>query len=830
MLDYTNIEFQERLERVTDLLRNAEGWGDAYDSSTGQTLIQLLVHATDELAYMLERRTTESYLETARLRSSIIARACELGYRFNRAESNGGYLTITLETPAISTITIPKFTEFTYNGSSFFNIDDVVFAVGDTAKNFYVKQGEVESVTGTVDDMGVITIADYETIDNDTLLVSENGLIYEDVDTELEATKRALSYLGADEAYYDIKYSTDGMCIVFGDNIGGKRPTEPVLIQFIRVNLDSDTVNSLGNEFSIPTMETLVDINLNAYEYSVSNTSKIDSGSLPETDISIKRNASMYHKTNGRAVTNSDYDFWMKRITGVDIVDSNTFGEQEINSIIRNINNVYITYLKDDGSKLTTDEYTTVMDFLKTVKTSQAHVILRQAKKLPLKAELKVRKNPALAIADSETYDILYNFLVDWFKFAEGSIGRDIHSSDIIDELHNIKVTRNNRTLPLIDFAKITLEGVYPITKPFLSSSATVRFNSNPYTATNGDQFILVLSNLPCVSTVRSTDAPVDIFTNMRDVIERVTPFKANVYIDGLLLDKFNRFVQVNASVGSTLLIGIDTPYDSPNVLVDSPVIGSSIAEIQLTSSSIFIEHHYYSTPAGRRPAIPLRTGTTVQFTAPTDTNIFVFTRTVINDPATEVLLTVIDAGETFRQTFSSNEITVQFEYENDSYEDATASIAYPRLSDKDVYLQIEARDPFTEFKLLTTSGDLADYIDSTVNVTIPVDDISDYDIKTRLFKQSITIKDINGNIVYVDDGFGKFMNTAGTVIADSSIDYINGTISLPDSLSVGDYFVHYKHDEFDNFYMNSLSAAELIAPKPTLESTDVSLSTITIV
>jgi hypothetical protein len=830
MLDYTNIEFQERLERVTDLLRSAEGWGDAYDSSTGQTLIQLLVHATDELAYMLERRTTESYLETARLRSSIIARACELGYRFNRAESNGGYLTITLETPAISTITIPKFTEFTYNGSSFFNIDDVVFAAGDTAKNFYVKQGEVESVTDTVDDMGVITIADYETVDNDTLLVSENGLVYEDVDTELEATKRALSYLDADEACYDIKYSTDGMCIVFGDNIGGKRPTGDVLIQFIRVNLDSDTVNSLGNEFSIPTMDTLVDINLNAYEYSVSNTSKIDSGSLPETDISIKRNASMYHKTNGRAVTNSDYDFWMKRITGVDIVDSNTFGEQEINSIIRNINNVYITYLKDDGSKLTTDEYATVMNFLNTVKTSQAHVVLRQAKKLPLKAELKVRRHPSLPIADSEVYDILYNFLVDWFKFADGSIGRDIHSSDIIDELYNIKVTRNSRVFPLIDFAKISLEGVYPISKPFKSSSAIVKFNQNEYTPVTGDTFVLVLSNLPCDIVVFSTDKKLDILKKMRDKIEKVTPFKANVYVDGLLLDRFNQFVQVNASVGSTLLIGIDTPFDSPNVLIDSPVIGSAIAEIQLTSESVFVTHTYYSTPAGRRPAIPLRTGTNVQFTAPTDSIVDVYTRTILNDASTEVLIDTINAGESFSMMFSQGQISVQFEYVNDSYEDAKAFIAYPQLPDYALYLKIEARDPFTEFKLLTTSGDLADYIDSTVNVSIPVDDIVTYAPKQVLYKGNIAIKDSNGVIIFIDNGFGKFMTPDEVVVDDSSIDYFNGTITLPDSLPFGDYVVHYKHDEFDNFYMDNLTAVELINPKETIDSTETSISTITIV
>lgn len=830
MLDYTNIEFQERLERVTDLLRSAEGWGDAYDSSTGQTLIQLLVHATDELAYMLERRTTESYLETARLRSSIIARACELGYRYARAESNGGYLTISLATPATSTVTIPKFTEFTYNRIPFFNTDDVVLYAGEVSKSFYVKQGQLESIIGTVDDMGVITIADYETIDNDTLIVSENGLLYVDVDNALESTKRALSYLSADEAFYDIKYSTDGMCVVFGDNSAGKRPSGDVLIQFIRVNLDDEAINSLSNEFEIPSMELITDINLNTYEYSVVNSSKIDNGKKPEDEDSIKRNASMYHKTNGRAVTNSDYDFWMKRISGVDIVDSNTFGEQDFNSMLRNINNVYIAYVKDDGSALTTEEYKKVMDFINSVKTSQAHIVLKQAKRLPLKVELKVKRHPTLPIADSEVYDMMYAFLQDYFKFMDGSIGGTTHSSDIIDELYNLTVTRNNRTFPVIDFAKISLEGVLPINKPFKSTSAYVRFNTNDYRANEGDSFVLVLSNLPCEVFVSAGDAKIDILKRMRDQVEKVTPFKANVLVDGLLLDRFNQIVQVNASIGSTILIGIDTPFDSPNVLINSPVIGSSIAEIQVTSESVFVTHKYYSTPAGRRPAIPLRTGTSIQFTAPSDTSVKVYTRTILNDPSTEVLIQTLSPNETFSDVLNNGEISLQFEYENDSYEDAFAQIFYPQLSDYDIYLRIEGRDPFMELKLLTSSGDLADYVDSTINIALPVQDIITYDPQLVLLKGSVYIKDSLGNTVLVDNGLGKFVNSSNVVVNDSNIDYFNGTISLPDYLENGDYFVHFKHDEFDNFYMNSLYVVEMINPKPTIDSSVVSKSLISII
>ena len=59
------------------------------------------------------------------------------------------------------------------------------------------------------------------------------------------------------------------------------------------------------------------------------------------------------------------------------------------------------------------------MDFINSVKTSQAHIVLKQAKILPLKVELKVKRHPTLPIADSEVYDIMYAFLQDYFKFMD---------------------------------------------------------------------------------------------------------------------------------------------------------------------------------------------------------------------------------------------------------------------------------------------------------------------------------------------------------------------------------------------------------------------------
>ena len=122
MLDYTNYDYQALVDRMTEILKDADGWGDAYQSSTGQTLIQLMADVTDHLHYMLERRTLESFLETAKLRSSIVARASDLGYRPERIKSHTGTLEVTLvddngdPTPAVGEVNLAAMKGITYEG------------------------------------------------------------------------------------------------------------------------------------------------------------------------------------------------------------------------------------------------------------------------------------------------------------------------------------------------------------------------------------------------------------------------------------------------------------------------------------------------------------------------------------------------------------------------------------------------------------------------------------------------------------------------------------------------------------------------------------------
>lgn len=828
MLDYTNIEFQERLERVTDLLKNADGWGDAYDSSTGQTLIQLLVHTTDELAYMLQRRTTESYLETAQLRSSIIARACELGYRFKRATANSGYLLLTLQFPASYQITIPAFSVVKYEELEFITMYDTIIPAGDVTASIAVKQSTVVTQDFDLDGDNKLTIPDYEYIDNDFMLVYSNGEIYYDVRSISDVNKRAISFLDSDDAYYDIKYTNQGMCIIFGDGVIGKKPESSVTITHLFVDTEVEGLSVLNRDFEFE--NPVVDAMGTEIPYSCINTTRISNLTLPEGDMSIKKNATDYHKTNNRATTNSDYSYWAKNIPNVKIVDARAVGEVELNSILYNTNNVYLTYLKNDGTKLTSDERIAVLRFFDSIKTSQAHIVLKDADILKIQAILDIKRNPKLPISDSELYDLLRKYLVNYFTLGEGSIGRELQRSDFIRDLYKESVTRNGIDYALIDYCNFDMNGVYEFSVPVKTTTTTVNLAID-YPITIGHTFVLVIANIVCSITVDDGDDRKTILEKMIDKIKSVTPFDAKMILGSVVLDAFGNpiTVEIDNNVGEVLLIGVDTPYFSNDSMISDLTVGSAIVKVVNNSSAIDVSHYYYSSPAGRRPMIPLRVGTRVMFTSPSDTAVNVYTRLNKDLESTEVLLTTLSANQTFDETFYLDHVLI-FEYVSDSLDDRVAVINYPQFDGSATGIRIESYGVSGEFEVITTSGDLGSYITMVYDIQLPVTSV---DPINQTYTRSIEIGSVrffdeSNNPVYEVSEDGTILFVSGGD-AGGKIDYTTGIMSLPPTISDGNYKIIYDQDDFENFKLSDFSVPLLIEPKLSFTDSAETLSTINI-
>lgn len=833
MTNHVNYDYQSLVDKMTTILENKDGWGDAYQSSMGQTLIQLMADVTDHLHYMLERRTIESYVTLARLRSSVVARASDLGYRPLRVRGHSGFLELKIvddegnPRPVVGEVSIPAMTQVSYDGRNFFLVEPAFIPTGESSATVRVKEGVMRTDVFNIDDADII-FSNYSNIEEDIFFVHNNGEEYLDVRKASNVNKRALSFLQADDAYYDIKYGVDGMRVVFGDNDYGKRPVGDVSIYYSVVDNVGEAIHSLGNEFTLA--EPLVDFQHNSveYKYTLTNSSPIVGGAPEESIESIRKNATAYHRSNGRAVTNEDYEFWMSTAGIADIVDVRCFGEEEFDSLIYNLNNVYLTYATSTGSELTADQIREYLEFLSHVKTTQAHPVFIPARNIGLRLDLDVVKHKNVPISNAQAYSILYNFAMNYLAIKEGSIGKGFQVSDMIDAMYDLTYVRNGITYRLVDYVKISADGAISFTLPTKTNEAFITLDSE-YVPNNGDEFILNLDNVACKTVIQQGQTIFDVLTAMRDVIRGTTPFKAFVEVYGVSLDDSGNpvAVEVNPRFGYHLLVGADTPYFSPTDILQPAVVGSTLVDVAAWSNGFLARQFYYSTPAGRRPMIPLRMGTRVVFTAPGDTAVRMYIRTNALDAGTEELRTTIQPGAMYEFT-SEEEHAVIFEYVNDSSEDAIAYTYYPDFSSATYGIRIATADDFGTFEVRKTGGDLEDMVRIDYHFKLPAADFATVGMDQLVMPGSVRITNHLGNVVYHDNGNGVFLDFSGRKADGGSVDYVRGVVVLPQMEGMtGEYYILFDQDRFENLTIGSSDVIKLIPPPPTSDSTAISLSTL---
>ena len=95
-LDFTDYDFDDLVDQLTNRLKERDAWKDTYRSSTGQMLIELFSYIGNMVLYYVERRAEESYILTAKNKSSIVNLVRLLNYIPKRKASAVGILRMTL--------------------------------------------------------------------------------------------------------------------------------------------------------------------------------------------------------------------------------------------------------------------------------------------------------------------------------------------------------------------------------------------------------------------------------------------------------------------------------------------------------------------------------------------------------------------------------------------------------------------------------------------------------------------------------------------------------------------------------------------------------------
>jgi len=321
-LTYVNYEFDDLVTQLQNRLKAQGAWKDTYRSATGQMLIELYAAVGNLILFYIERRAEETYLLTAKNRSSVINLVRLLNYVPLRKVSSTGTLRFSLSTAATKMVFIPANTSCqTSGGIKFLVEEDVVIMPGQTYIDATGIQGELVTVTRT--STGA-TNQEYKinstNVENSNVTVIVNGVTWTKVDSFIDSTSASTDYM--------IRPNLDDtITIVFGNDVFGKSPSSSQSIQITYI----ESAGLSGNVYELDKITTLNDTILDEDGTSVSvevtNTTVFLGGDDEQDTEEIRYEAPRVFATGDRAVTKSDFAAILENYAGV--ANANAWGENE---------------------------------------------------------------------------------------------------------------------------------------------------------------------------------------------------------------------------------------------------------------------------------------------------------------------------------------------------------------------------------------------------------------------------------------------------------------------------------------------------------------------
>ena len=352
LLSQTHPDFESLVMQLQLFLAQKATWIDLLTSSTGQTLIEQMAAVGTFNQFAIESAAREGFLQSAIRSSSIYAITRMLGVRISRKDPASVSAILTCTVTSTSYV-IPKFSQFTINGTNFFNRDPISFSAG------VATSGSIQLYEGTVN---VQTIA-ADSSSFRELFLNEPGFVVSDQDVEVvvvNATSGASSVWTVisegiwtagplDEVYYDSTAGTGDTVLAFGDGYTGKLPAigSNIVVSYVT------TTGSLANNGTSGLPVVLTADNT----VSGITTSGIAGGADENSPAYYKAMAPYLYRARSRAVTPPDYKAIASSYPGIASCTIQT--QKDIAPFdLRWMNVVRICLLPEVGTSLTDSEWT----------------------------------------------------------------------------------------------------------------------------------------------------------------------------------------------------------------------------------------------------------------------------------------------------------------------------------------------------------------------------------------------------------------------------------------------------------------------------------------
>ena len=324
-LNIAELDFDSIKNNLKDYFASqAEFTDHDFGGSAISVMLDILAYNTYYNAYYVNMLASESFLDSAQLRDSVVSKASMLGYTPKSSIGAKANVSITV-TPADApaTITIDKYTQFssTVNGTSYtFCTSDstTVTPVNGvyTASGVKLAQGipltfRYTANTANTEQKFLLPNANTD-MDTLTVTIQESA---SDTNTSVYTKATDITTINSTSNVYFVNEHTNGQFRVqFGDGTLGRKPTTGNIVLLKALVAEGADVNG-ANTFSASGT-------VGGYStVSVAVTNAAAGGSDRETLESIKFNAPKTYETQNRAVTTDDYKKIVEgNVSGLDSV------------------------------------------------------------------------------------------------------------------------------------------------------------------------------------------------------------------------------------------------------------------------------------------------------------------------------------------------------------------------------------------------------------------------------------------------------------------------------------------------------------------------------
>lgn len=450
-LSQTKPDFESLVLQLQLFLNTRATWSDLLTSSTGQTLIELMAAVGTFNQFAIEVAAREGFLDTAVRESSIYAITKMLGVRINRKSPAGCDVSLTRTGDLTYTRMLPRFTQFTIEGLSFFNRFPIMFEAGSATATARLFEGSLKVQTFPADSTAFREI-----------YLNEPGFNVSNEDIEVVLVSSASNEPelwtviddgiwtagAADKVYYDATAGDGDAILAFGDGYSGTLPSIGSNIQISYIVTNGAIGNNGGAALEVKCVQF--------DNVSGVSTTKISGGSNEKPASYYKAMAPHIFRAKKRAVNPMDYKAIASDYPGVAAVAIQA--QKDIApGDLRWMNVVRICILPQEGVALSDSEWAAFKLWFK----KKAHTAVEIQQYNPEKRIVDIDITLALrasAIPEEVVPEVDANIRA-LFAREVNTLGKRIAVSDIVDAARLDSVDYVDLKAPLKDLVTDIVRG-----------------------------------------------------------------------------------------------------------------------------------------------------------------------------------------------------------------------------------------------------------------------------------------------------------------------------------------------------------------------------------